>query len=199
MSPDRPVRPQAGNTPAVGPVNERGRRSGAKLTRPPSLGARPFAAIAGSVVLLDQLTKWLVLSQLPLYHAVTVIPGFFNLTHIRNPGGAFGFMAAGGQGVRNLLFIGVSIVAMGLIVHFYRSTPRSHPWLAVSLALIFGGAVGNLIDRLRFGEVVDFLDFYIGAAHWPAFNVADSAITVGVSVFIAHVVLGKMPPSAGVD
>jgi signal peptidase II len=102
-------------------------------------------------------------------------------------------MAAGSQGVRNLLFIGVSIVAMGLIVYFYRSTPKTYPYLASALAMIFGGAVGNLIDRLRFGEVVDFLDVYVGAYHWPAFNVADSAITVGITIFIAHLVLGKMP------
>jgi signal peptidase II len=82
---------------------------------------------------------------------------------------------------------------MGLIVYFYRSTPRTYPYLAAALALIFGGAVGNLIDRLRLNEVVDFLDFYIGSVHWPAFNVADSAITVGITIFITHVVLGKMP------
>lgn len=199
MPPASPPPRQADQTPAEGRPTGRGKGSEPRHTRPSSLGALPFAAIAGTVVAVDQLTKWLVLSQLPLYHSVTVVSGFFNLTHIRNPGGAFGFLAAGGQGLRNLLFIGVSIIAMGLIVHFYRSTPRSHSWLAVSLALIFGGAVGNLIDRLRFGEVVDFLDFYIGTAHWPAFNVADSAITVGITVFIAHVVLGKMPPSADVD
>ncbi len=159
----------------------------------PSMGLKPFIGIAALVVVLDQITKWLVLAKLPLYHAITVIPGFFNLTHIRNPGGAFGFMAAGSQDIRNLLFIGVSIAAMGLIAYFYRNTPKSHPYLASSLAMIFGGAVGNLVDRLRFGEVVDFLDFYIGAAHWPAFNVADSAISVGIAIFIAHVLLGKMP------
>ena len=159
----------------------------------PPLGFMPFSMITVVVVLLDQATKLLVLAKIPLYHSIPVIEGFFNLTHIRNPGGAFGFMAAGSQGVRNLLFIGVSIVAMGLIVYFYRSTPKTYPYLASALAMIFGGAVGNLIDRLRFGEVVDFLDVYVGAYHWPAFNVADSAITVGITIFIAHLVLGKMP------
>lgn len=159
----------------------------------PPMGLRPFAMIAGLVVLLDQATKLLVLSKMPLYHSIPVIEGFFSLTHIRNPGGAFGFMAGGSQGVRNLLFIGVSIFATGLIVYFYRSTPKTYPYLASALAMIFGGAVGNLIDRLRFGEVVDFLDVYVGTYHWPAFNVADSAITVGITIFIAHLVLGKMP------
>ena len=159
----------------------------------PPLGFMPFSVITVVVVLLDQATKLLVLAKMPLYQSIPVIEGFFNLTHIRNPGGAFGFMAASSQGVRNLLFIGVSIVAMGLIVYFYRSTPKTYPYLASALAMIFGGAVGNLIDRLRFGEVVDFLDVYVGAYHWPAFNVADSAITVGITIFIAHLVLGKMP------
>jgi signal peptidase II len=152
-----------------------------------------FVLIAGIVVVLDQVTKLLVLAWMPLYHSIPVIPGFFNLTHIHNPGGAFGFMAAGHPGLRNLLFIGVSSLAMGLLVYFYWNTPRTHPFLAVALAMIFGGAVGNLIDRLRFGEVVDFLDVYISAYHWPAFNVADSGITIGIAIFIIHVVLGKMP------
>lgn len=159
----------------------------------PSMGIKAFAMITGLIVLLDQATKFLVLARMPLYDSIPVIEGFFNLTHVRNPGGAFGFMAAGSQGVRNLLFVGVSIVAMGLIVYFYRSTPKTYPYLASALAMIFGGAVGNLIDRLRFGEVVDFLDVYVGAYHWPAFNVADSAISVGITIFIAHLVLGKMP------
>jgi len=149
--------------------------------------------IAGVVVLLDQATKLMVLAKMPLYQSIAVLPGFFNLTHIRNPGGAFGFMAAGSPGIRNLLFVGVSAIAMGLIVYFYRSTPKTHSFLASALALIFGGAVGNLIDRLRFGEVVDFLDVYVNTYHWPAFNVADSAITVGITIFIAHLVLGKLP------
>ena len=157
------------------------------------MGARHFAVIAGLVVVLDLITKQAVLARLALFETIVVIPGFFNLTHIRNPGGAFGFMAAGSQGLRNVLFIGAATVAMGVIVYFYRNTPRTYPYLASALALIFGGAVGNLIDRLRFGEVVDFLDLYVGTYHWPAFNVADSAITVGMTIFVVHVVLGKMP------
>jgi signal peptidase II len=164
-----------------------------QTARPPCMGARPFALIAGLVLGLDQITKQAVLATLALYDVIVVIPGFFNLTHIRNPGGAFGFMAAGGQGLRSLLFVGAAVVAMGVIVYFYRNTPRTHPYLASALAMIFGGAVGNLIDRLRFGEVIDFLDLYLGSYHWPAFNVADSAITIGMTIFIVHVVLGKMP------
>lgn len=182
--------------PETGKAGNRSKSTGKKAapTLPiPSLGVKPFLLIAGLVVVFDQIAKGLVLASMPIYRSIAVIPGFFNLTHIRNPGGAFGFMATGSQGLRNLLFLGVSAIAMGLIVFFYRSTPKTHRALAASLAMIFGGAVGNLIDRLRFGEVVDFLDVYLGAYHWPAFNVADSAITVGITIFIAHVVLGKMP------
>ena len=158
-----------------------------------SMGVKPFLLIAGLAVILDQASKLLVRTHIQLYQSITVIPGFFNLTHVRNPGGAFGFMAAGSQGLRTLLFVGVSAVAMALIVYFYRQTPKSYPYLAAALAMIFGGAVGNLIDRLRYGAVVDFLDVHVGVYHWPAFNVADSAITVGIAIFILHVVLGKMP------
>lgn len=161
----------------------------------PSLGWRAFAGISGLIIILDQITKLVVLAKIPMYHRISVIPGFFNLTHIHNPGGAFGFMAAGSQTIRSLLFVGVSLIAMAVIIYFYRSTPRTHPWLASALAMIFGGAAGNFIDRLHLGEVVDFLDVYIGPYHWPAFNVADSAITVGLGIFIVHVLLKKMPDS----
>ncbi len=167
--------------------------SGGRKKSPPSMGAKLFVSITLIVVVLDQATKMMVMAWIPLYHSISVIPGFFDLTHIHNPGGAFGFMAASHAGLRNLLFIGVSSLAMVMLIYFYRNTPKTHPWLATALAMIFGGAVGNLIDRLRFREVVDFLDVYVGAYHWPAFNVADSAITIGITIFIIHVVFGKMP------
>lgn len=149
--------------------------------------------IAGAVVLLDQLTKAVILSELPLYRTIPVIPGLFNITHIHNPGGAFGFLAEQSPWVRKTVFLFMSSVAVVMVLYFYHNTPKTHSWLAAGLALIFGGAVGNLIDRFRFGKVVDFLDFYLGNSHWPAFNVADSAITVGVSIFLIHLVFNKMP------
>ncbi len=152
-----------------------------------------FSAIAGAVVLLDQLSKLIVIQSIPQYARIEVIPGFFNLVHIYNPGGAFGFLAANASPVRHWIFlIGIGL-AMAMILYFYHQTPRSYRFLGGALALIFGGAVGNLIDRLRFGEVIDFLDVYIGQLHWPAFNVADSAVTVGVVIFIIHIVFKKMP------
>lgn len=152
-----------------------------------------FAAVVVLVVLLDQITKMMVLRTIPLYERIVAIPGFFNLTHVRNPGGAFGFLAQNGAVWRHWLFLGASFFALGIILYFYHQTPKTLPWLAGSLAMIFGGAVGNMIDRIRFGEVVDFLDVYIASYHWPTFNIADSAVSVGIGIFILHILLKKMP------
>jgi signal peptidase II len=152
-----------------------------------------FAITATVIILLDQVTKALVLQYLQLYDAVSIVPGFFNLTHIRNPGGAFGVLAGGGSTLRNMLFLGAGSVALGMILFFLRATPDKERLMRFTLALIFGGAIGNIIDRMRFGEVVDFLDFYLGSLHWPAFNVADSAITVGIGLFIYHIIFKPMP------
>jgi signal peptidase II len=159
-------------------------------------GARKYerlVLVAAAVVLLDQVTKWVVLNSIPLYDSIQVIPGFFQLIHIQNPGGAFGLLAGQGAGVRAAVFLFASAAALCLIFVFYRSTPDTHRWLAVGFSLIFGGAVGNLIDRVRFGRVVDFLDFSIAGHHWPAFNVADSAVTVGIGIFVFHLLLNKLP------
>jgi signal peptidase II len=142
--------------------------------------------IAGLVVALDQLTKWIIMTHLPLFENIPVINGFFSITHLQNPGGAFGIFAQAGPGLRRFFFLGVTIFAMGLVYHFYRTAPGGHPSLSFAFALIFGGAAGNLIDRVRFGEVVDFLDFYVNGWHWPAFNVADSAISIGITICAWH-------------
>ena len=152
-----------------------------------------LAIISGCVVIADQITKLLILNYLPYNHSIPVIAGFFNLTHIHNPGGAFGLMANLSPSVRTIIFLFISSLAVGLIFYFYKKTPQSHPWLAAGFALIFGGAIGNLIDRIRFGIVVDFLDFYIGKYHWPAFNIADSAISVGIATFVFHLLFKKIP------
>ena len=152
-----------------------------------------LAVIALVIVVLDQITKAVVLNTMPLYESIVVIPGFFSLTHIHNPGGAFGFLAQQSPTLRLTVFLIASGAAIVLVYYFYITTPATHPYLAMAFALIFSGAIGNLIDRLRFGSVVDFLDFYIGGAHWPAFNVADSAITIGITVFVIHLVFKKLP------
>jgi len=152
-----------------------------------------LAIISGCVVIADQITKLLILNYLPFNHSVPIIAGFFNLTHIHNPGGAFGLLANLSSSARTIIFLFISALAVGLIFYFYRKTPQSHRWLAAGFALIFGGAIGNLIDRVRFGIVVDFLDFYIGKYHWPAFNIADSSISVGIAIFVFHLLFKKMP------
>lgn len=150
--------------------------------------------IAGFVVLLDQITKIVILNLLPLHHAIPVIPGFFNITHVHNPGGAFGVFADQSPMLRKTVFLFMASIAVIFVYYFYKNTSmETHPWLSRGLALIFGGAIGNLIDRFRFGKVVDFLDFYVGNLHWPAFNVADSAISVGVGIFVLHLIFNKMP------
>ena len=149
--------------------------------------------VSGALILLDQISKMVILRSMPLYETIPVIPGFFNMTHIHNPGGAFGFMAGQGPEVRSLLFLAMSSLAAVVVVFFYLRTPAAYSWLSTALLLIFGGAIGNMIDRFRFGEVVDFLDFYAGGYHWPAFNVADSGITVGMAILVYHLLFDKMP------
>ena len=151
-----------------------------------------LAVIVGLVIMFDQITKAVIQNTVLLYHSIEVIPGFFSITHIHNPGGAFGFMANKSSGLRNLLFLLLSSLAICLIFYFYKKTPQKYSLLSACFALILGGAFGNLIDRIRFGKVVDFLDFYIGNYHWPAFNVADSAITVGIAIYLFHLIFKKM-------
>ena len=152
-----------------------------------------LAIVAGLVIAADQITKALILINLPLHESIPVIEGIFNITHILNPGGAFGLMSEMSAVFRTIVFLFISSLAVGLIFYFYIKTPHGYTFLAIGFALIFGGAIGNLIDRVRFGMVVDFLDFYIGKYHWPAFNIADSAITVGIVIFVYHLLLKKMP------
>ena len=137
-------------------------------------------AIAGIVLVLDQFTKYLVLQRFALHESVPVIPGFFNLTYVRNPGAAFGILAGAHGAWRTVFFIAVSLAALAVIITLVRKTHDRLPLAA--FALIGGGAVGNLIDRVRSGEVVDFIEWYYRSYHWPAFNIADSAITVGVAL-----------------
>ena len=149
--------------------------------------------VAGLTLVLDQATKLIIVKNLSLYETITVIPGFFNITRIHNPGGAFGFLAGQSPNVRLTLFILVSLMAAGFILYMYIRTPRQYRLLLASLALIFGGALGNLTDRVRSGTVVDFLDFYVRSLHWPAFNLADSAISVGMTVLLFYIIIKKVP------
>lgn len=150
-----------------------------------------MAALA--VVLLDQASKLAVTHWIPLHGSVTVIPEFFDLVHIRNRGMAFGILNRPDGSPAYYLLVGGTLAAVILLLFWFRKTAGSNPKAGLGLALIIGGAVGNLVDRIRLREVVDFLDVYAGSFHWPAFNVADSAITVG-SVWLAVVLLREGPP-----
>jgi len=141
-----------------------------------------YLAAAAGIALLDQATKSLVAARIPLHGTVRVIPGFFDLTHLRNPGAAFSLFADGGGTARSLLLTATTVVVLaGVLVYAFLSPVRDAV-LQAALALISGGAVGNLVDRLRHGSVTDFLRFYVGTHEWPSFNVADSAITCGVAL-----------------
>ena len=143
-----------------------------------------FFAIILLVVGCDQLSKVWILQNFELYESTVIIPGLFNLTFLRNTGAAFGMFAGHAAWWRQLFFIGVAVIALVVILVMQRRLGRQNSYYTLSLGLIGGGAVGNLIDRILYGSVVDFLDVYIGSHHWPAFNVADSAICVGVGLFL---------------
>ncbi|MCF8025858.1 MAG: signal peptidase II [Desulfobacteraceae bacterium] len=152
-----------------------------------------FICAAVGTIAADQATKWVIVNWVPLYETIKVIPGFLDIVHYRNPGGAFGIFASNGGFFMALAFLAITIGALCLILYLYSRTPREKPLFAAALALVFGGAAGNLIDRLRFGNVVDFIDVYVSDYHWPAFNLADSAITIGMIIFAGYVIFKKAP------
>jgi signal peptidase II len=133
---------------------------------------------------LDQYTKYEVQQRIHLYQTIKVIDGFFNLTHLRNTGGAFGIFGGNKGGIGSLFFIALPLVAMGVILYLIHKLKEYERIFSLSLSLILSGAVGNLIDRVRYQEVVDFLDFHLFSYHWPAFNIADSAITIGIGLMV---------------
>lgn len=137
-----------------------------------------------AILVLDQWTKWLVEIHLPHSASHPVVPGLFNLTHVKNTGVAFGLFASHGADGGSWLLVAMGVVALTAVFLYFRLAPAHNRLLLSSLALIVGGAVGNLVDRLASGAVTDFLDVYVGTYHWPAFNVADSAITVGIGLMI---------------
>lgn len=140
-----------------------------------------FAFIASLIVIVDQAAKLMVASRLALYEVIEVVPGFFNLVYYRNTGAAFGILNKGGL-IGKFILIGISAGALVIIASLVRSSKDR--LYSLGLSLIAGGAAGNLIDRAIYGSVIDFLEFYVGSFVWPAFNIADSAITVGVGLAI---------------
>jgi signal peptidase II len=146
---------------------------------------KPSLIVAAAViVVLDQATKVLIGSAIPLYESVTIIPGLLDFTHVRNTGAAFGLLNTTDMPMKSAVMIGMALVAIAAI-GAYGATLRADENIArAGLALVLGGAIGNLIDRARLGYVLDFVDVYSGDWHFWAFNVADSAITVGAILVI---------------
>jgi signal peptidase II len=155
-----------------------------------------YLTVSALVVLLDAVTKWIVAARVELHESIIVIPNLFQIVHVRNSGAAFGIGAnAQSQLVPLLLNFGAIAVFCVVVVYALR-TSLSDRVLQLGLHLILGGAIGNLVDRFRFGYVVDFLDFYVRDHHWPAFNVADSAICIGIGLLFFDMKKKPQPATA---
>ena len=138
-----------------------------------------------AIVALDQWSKWMIKTSYDLYHSEPIIQGFLHFTYVTNDGMAFGLSFPGGKQV--LLF--VTLALTGVIIWMLWKEKNSHKLIRYGLSFILAGAIGNMIDRVLYGEVVDFLDIMIGDFHWYIFNVADSAVTTGMVLFILHTIL----------
>ena len=152
--------------------------------------------IAFAVLLLDRITKWAIAQTILLEDAITIIPGFFRLTHLENTGAAFSLFADSPSPFRTTLLISFSVAALAVVSALLWKDRRVFHSGTLALSLILGGAVGNLWDRLSNGKVTDFLDFYIGVHHWPPFNVADSAIVVGALLLFLRMLRKDHHPQA---
>lgn len=143
------------------------------------------ALIAAAVIVLDQASKLWIEAALTRYEHIEVVPQFLNIVHVRNPGVAFGLLQNIPETFRAALLISTTVLALGLLVFLLAQSHPGHRLERWSLALILGGAIGNLIDRVRLGEVIDFVDaHWMGLYHWPAFNVADACISTGITCMV---------------
>ena len=171
------VAPPAGDAPDGASQRMSGLRRLTATARLPGI-------LSVGIVVLDQVTKAIVRTSLQLHESVTIVPGFLNVTHIRNTGAAFGLLNSADIPLKPALMTVVALIALIAIGYYALQAPSQEPLVRLGLALVLGGAVGNLIDRITAGYVIDFVDVYAGDWHFWAFNVADSAITVGASLLI---------------
>ncbi|MFP6664436.1 MAG: signal peptidase II [Deltaproteobacteria bacterium] len=151
--------------------------------------------LALAIIVADQWTKLWIDADMRLYQSIPVIDGFFSLTYVRNTGAAFSMFSDLPASFREPFFLGVAVIAVGAIGYFVRVTPPQDKRTLIACAFVLGGALGNTIDRLAYGSVIDFLDVYIGDWHWPAFNVADSFISIGVVLLLFTGVLTQDDPA----
>ena len=168
-------------------------------------GRQAYLLMGLAVLVADQWTKWLVEESLALGQRIEVIPSLLNLTHVRNTGIAFGLFASGGDLLGTIVLTVLGLAGLALLGFYFFRTPQADRWMLTSLGLILGGALGNLADRIATGGVTDMVDFYFGSFHWYTFNVADSAITVGIIVMSAQILFAHntsrdpAPAAAGAD
>ena len=144
----------------------------------------PYFLLIVLIIITDQASKIWVSRTFPLFSHRVVIPGFFNLTHIHNRGAIFGFLSRSSGLLVHYILMGASVVAFFLVLYYFFKTSAQERFLQISLSLILAGALGNLMDRILRGYVIDFLDFYIKKWHWPSFNVADASVSVGAVILI---------------
>jgi signal peptidase II len=145
--------------------------------------------IAALVVLFDRVSKWAVAHRITLYDSVDVVPGMFRLTHVQNQGAAFGLFSESSSEWKVTMLILFSVAALAVVSTLLWKNGNAMNATAVALSLVFGGALGNLWDRIANGRVIDFLDVYWGSHHWPAFNIADSAIVIGALLLLSEIFL----------
>lgn len=156
--------------------------------------------ISCAMICLDQITKMYIHTQFNLGESITVIKDYFNITYVRNYGAAFGILAQSEATFREIFFLVMPPIALAIIISILRGVPENDRLQIVGLSLVFGGAIGNYIDRIRFRYVIDFLDFHLGNTYsWPAFNVADSAIVCGVGILLLHMFIYKEEKEASTE
>jgi signal peptidase II len=159
-------------------------------------GRSPYLLVVASILILDRWTKTLVAEKFHLNESISVIDGFFSITYVRNTGVAFGIFSAISSPIKSALLPAFTGLAVILVVIYSLSTPVRNWLLQLALSLIVGGALGNLMDRLLYGYVIDFLEFYAGSFSWPSFNVADAAISTGVGLLLIEIIRNETPDRA---
>ena len=143
--------------------------------------------IATLIVFCDRMTKFLVADRITLHDSIDVVPGLFRLTHVQNQGAAFGLFAESPSEWKVAVLILFSVAALAVVSTLLWKHGNAMNATAIALSMVFGGALGNLWDRIASGRVIDFIDFYVGNHHWPAFNIADSAIVVGALLLLTEI------------
>jgi signal peptidase II len=156
-------------------------------------GRLPYLLLVAATLVLDRGTKVLIRRRIDLNESISVIDGLFDITYVRNTGVAFGIFSSISSPAKSVLLSVFTACAAAVVITYSVRSPAGNRLLQIALALILGGALGNLYDRLAYGYVVDFLEFYAGSYHWPAFNIADSAISVGVALLALEIIRSEAP------